>query len=158
MDLVIRNGRIITTEGEFQGNVYIKSGKIAGLGHLEVQSRQSFDASGLLVMPGMVEAHAHLMDPAETEREDMPTGTAAAAAQGVTTLIEHSHCTAVHSGAEFAAKKDYLKNRSVVDFGLAAHFPTEAIDHIGEAVAAGAAFIKVMTCTTHGIKGVTGGS
>jgi dihydroorotase-like cyclic amidohydrolase len=158
VDLAIQNGRVITAEGEFQGNVYIKSGKIAGLGHLEMQSGHSFDASGLLVMPGMVEAHAHLMDPAETDREDMPTGTAAAAAQGVTTLIEHSHCTAVHSGAEFAAKKDYLKNRSVVDFGLAAHFPTESIDHIGEAVAAGAAFIKVMTCTTHGIKGVTGGS
>lgn len=157
VDLAIRNGRIITADGEFCGDVYIKSGKIAGLGHLGLQAQNSVDASGLLVMPGMFESHAHMMDPAETGREDMPTGTAAAAAQGVTSLIEHSHCTAVHSGAEFRDKRDYLKNRSVVDFGIGAHFPTESIDHVGEAEQEGAAFIKVMTCTTHGIKGVTTG-
>lgn len=157
VDLAIRNGRIITADGEFRGDVYIQSGKIAGLGHLDLRARNSVDASNLLVMPGMFESHAHLMDPAETVREDMPTGTAAAAAQGVTSLIEHSHCTAVHSGDEFRAKRDYLKNRSVVDFGIGAHFPTESIDHIGEVEQEGAAFIKVMTCTTHGIKGVATG-
>lgn len=158
VDLAIKNGRIITADGEIQGDVYIASGKIVGLGHLDIQIENSIDASNLLVMPGMFETHAHLMDPAETDREDMPTGTAAAAAQGVTTLIEHSHGTAVHSGSEFADKRDYLKNRSVVDFGIGAHFPTETIDHIDEVVREGAAFIKVMTCTTHGIKGVTTGS
>lgn len=158
IDLVIKNGRIIMADGETQGNVYIHSGKIAGLGHLDVLSEKSIDASDLLVMPGMFEAHAHLMDPAETDREDMPTGTAAAAAQGVTTLIEHSHCTAVHSGAEFALKRDYLESRSVVDFGIGAHFPNESIDQISEVIKEGAAFIKVFTCTTHGIQGVTTGS
>jgi dihydroorotase-like cyclic amidohydrolase len=157
IDLAIINGRIITADGEFRGDVYIKAGKIAGLGDLELQAKNSVDASGLLVMPGMFESHAHLMDPAEIAREDMPTGTAAAATQGVTALIEHSHCTAVHSGAEFRNKRDYLKNRSVVDFGIGAHFPTESIDHVGEALQEGAAFIKVMTCTTHGIRGVTTG-
>lgn len=145
-------------DGELQGNIYVKSGKIVGLGHLEVESENSIDASKLLVMPGMFEAHAHLMDPAETDREDMPAGTAAAAAQGVTTLIEHSHCTAVRSGSEFASKKSYLENRSVVDFGIGAHFPTDSIDQIGEVVRAGAAFIKVFTCTTHGVQGVTTGN
>ena len=156
VDLVVKNGRIITADGEFRGDLYIKSGRIAGR-HLELKAKNSVDASDLLVMPGMFESHAHLMDPAETAREDMPTGTAAAAAQGVTALIEHSHCTAVRSGAEFRNKRDYLKNRSVVDFGIGAHFPTESIDHIGEVVKEGAAFIKVMTCTTHGIKAVTTG-
>lgn len=158
MDLIIENGRIVTADGEFRGNVYIKSGKIAGLGHLDTETENRIDASGLLVMPGMFEAHAHLMDPAETDREDMPTGTTAAAALGITTLIEHSHCTAVHSGAEFREKREHLKDRSVVDFGIGAHFPTESIDHIGEVEQEGAAFIKVMTCTTHGIQGVDSGS
>jgi dihydroorotase-like cyclic amidohydrolase len=157
IDLAIKNGRIVTADGEFCGDVYIKSGKVAGLGQLDLRAENSVDASGLLVMPGMFESHAHLMDPAETAREDMPTGTAAAAAQGVTSLIEHSHCTAVHSGAEFRNKRDYLKDRSSVDFGIGAHFPTESIDHVGEVLREGAAFIKVMTCTTHGIKGVSTG-
>lgn len=157
VDLIIRNGRIVTAEGEFSGNVYIRDGKIAALGELAVEAKESVDAAGLLVLPGMFEAHAHLMDPKETEREDMPTGTAAAAAQGVTTLIEHSHCTAVHSGAEVIDKIRCLGERSVIDFGVGAHFPTESIDHVGEAVREGAAFIKVMTCTTHGIKGVSNG-
>lgn len=157
VDLVIKNGRIVTAGGEFQGDVYIRDGKIAGVGHLDVEAAESIDASNLLVMPGMFEAHAHLMDPAEIDREDMPTGTAAAAAQGVTTLIEHSHCTAVHSGEEFRKKRDYLKDRSVIDFGIGAHFPIVSIDHVGEAAEEGAAFIKVMACTTHGIRGVTTG-
>lgn len=157
MDLIIENGRIVTADGEFEGGVYVKSGKIAAIGRLEAEADQRIDAAGLLVMPGMFEAHAHLMDPAETDREDMPTGTSAAAALGVTTLIEHSHCTAVHSGAEFIRKRDYLQNRSVVDFGIGAHFPTESVDHVGEVVKEGAAFIKVMTCTTHGIQGVGSG-
>ena len=42
-------------------------------------------------MPGMVDTHVHLMDPSATEREDFPTGTAAAAIAGVTTIIEHAH-------------------------------------------------------------------
>ncbi|HQL23543.1 MAG TPA: hypothetical protein PKY95_03900, partial [candidate division Zixibacteria bacterium] len=60
-------------------------GRVQGLPRLFAAA----DASGLLVLPGMFEAHAHLMDPAESDREDMPTGTAAAAALGITTLIEH---------------------------------------------------------------------
>lgn len=158
LDLVIKNGRIIMADGEMPGNVYIHSGKIAGLGHLDTESEKTIDASNLLIMPGMVETHAHLMDPAETDREDMPTGTAAAACQGVTTLVEHSHCTAVRTEAEFALKKSYLETRSVIDFGIGAHFPTGSIDQIGEVIRAGAAFIKVFTCTTHGIQGVTNGS
>ncbi len=154
MDLIIENGRIVTADDDFKGNLYIKSGRIAGVGHLDIGAESRIDAEGLLVMPGMFDAHAHLMDPAETEREDMPTGTSAAAALGITTLIEHSHCTAVHSGAEFTAKKAYLAERSVVDFGIGAHFPQESIDHVGEVEQEGAAFIKVMTCTTHGIQGV----
>lgn len=157
VDLIIKNGRIVTAEGEFSGNVYIRDGKITGLGQLDMAARESVDATGLLVLPGMFEAHAHLMDPKETEREDMPTGTAAAAAQGVTTLIEHSHSTAAHSGTEVTEKIKALQDRSVIDFCVGAHFPTETVDHVGEAVAAGAAFIKVMTCTTHGIKGVSTG-
>ena len=77
VDLVIKNGRIVAADGEFRGDVYIKAGKIAGLGDLELQAKTSVDASGLLVMPGMFESHAHLMDPTESAREDMPTGTAA---------------------------------------------------------------------------------
>jgi dihydroorotase-like cyclic amidohydrolase len=157
VDLIIKNGRIVTAEGEFPGNVYIRSGKIAGLGQLDAEAAESVDAAGLLVMPGMFDAHTHMMDPKEMEREDMPAGSAAAAAQGVTTLIEHSHCTAAHSGAEVSAKIRYLQDRSAIDFGIGAHFPSGAVDLVGEAVREGAAFIKVMTCTTHGIKGVSMG-
>jgi dihydroorotase-like cyclic amidohydrolase len=74
VDLEIKNGRVITADGEFSGSVYIESGKIAGLGDLDLRAQHSVDASGLLVMPGMFESHAHLMDPAETAREEMSTG------------------------------------------------------------------------------------
>ena len=72
-------------------------------------------------MPGMVDTHVHLMDPSATEREDFPTGTAAAAIAGVTTIIEHAHGGPVREPGELRAKAEYLRDRSYVDFGLAAH-------------------------------------
>ncbi len=40
------------------------------------QGSELFDATSLLVLPGMVDTHVHLMDPASPDREDFPSGTA----------------------------------------------------------------------------------
>ncbi len=48
----------------------------------------------------MIDAHVHFMDPGDTSREDFPTGSAAAAVAGVTTVIEHSHSSPVYTATE----------------------------------------------------------
>ena len=112
------------------------------------------DASGLLVLPGMVDTHVHLMDPGPTEREDFPQGTRAAAARGVTTVVEHTHAHPVRRPKDLADKIEYLDGRSNVDFGLAAHLWPEDIPAMPAMWEAGISFFKIFTCTTHGVPGL----
>lgn len=156
-DIAVRGARIVTPHDTIEGDLYVSDGKIIALGRLDLPSQKVVDASGLIILPGMVDAHVHFMDPGEMSREDFPTGSAAAAVAGVTTVIEHNHAGPVYRSEDLSDKVAYLKNRSVVDFGLAAHFSHEKMDDIAGVILQGAAFIKVFTCTTHGVKAVETG-
>src|SRR5690606_668944 len=114
---------------------------------------RTVDASGLLVLPGAVDTHVHLMDPGSTDRGDFPTGSAAAAAAGVTTIIEHTHGQPVRTVADLKDKRTYLNGRSAVDFGLAAHAWPGHTDAVAALWANGISFFKLFTCTTHGVPG-----
>src|SRR3990170_5521392 len=89
-DLPVKGGLIVGPEGRHRADLAIADGRVVAVGDLPADGKV-IDASGLLVLPGMVDTHVHLMDPGPTEREDFPTGTAAAAARGVTTIVEHTH-------------------------------------------------------------------
>jgi len=93
----------------------------------------------------------HLMDPGPTEREDWEHGTAAAAASGVTTVLEHTHFAPVLDREALVAKREHAAARSRVDFQLAAHLFPESIDRVPELWEEGVAFFKAFTCTTHGV-------
>ena len=150
-DVGIEGGIVVTSRGSRRANVYFSGERIAAVTDAVEEAARHVDAAGLLVMPGMVDSHVHLMDPGDPERESFPTGTAAAARSGVTTVIEHTHGRPVRSAADFEEKAAYLEGRSRVDFALAAHaWPGEAEIAIG-AWRAGAAYLKVFTCTTHGV-------
>ena len=153
MDLGIVGGEVVTGAGRRAANVYVSDGKIAAVTPERHAARETFDATGALVMPGMVDAHVHFMDPGDPEREDFPHGTAAAARAGVTTVIEHTHAAPVISADDLRAKAEHLRDRSRVDFALAAHAWPDRLDEVEGVFAAGAAFIKAFTCTTHGVPG-----
>ena len=59
IDLVIRGGRVVTPSGVISGDVAINEGKIVSVGET-VSSARSIDAGGKWVMPGGVDAHAHI--------------------------------------------------------------------------------------------------
>jgi dihydroorotase len=152
-DLGIEGGTIISPAGRRRANLYVSSGRVSALTERREDAKRRIDATGLFVMPGMVDAHVHLMEPGEPEREDFPTGTSAAARAGVTTIVEHTHGSPVRTPEDLRAKIDALRGRSRVDFGLAAHAWPGHADAVGELWRAGVAFFKVFTCTTHGIPG-----
>jgi dihydroorotase (multifunctional complex type) len=151
-DLAVRGGTVVTATGRARLDVHVAGGRITAVGRAQ-PAREEIDASGLLVLPGMVETHAHLMDPGDSSREDFPTGTAAAAIAGVTTILEHTHAHPVRTADDLAAKRAHLDGRSRIDYGLVAHaWPGMT----GEAQAlwrAGIAYFKLFTCTTHGVPG-----
>jgi dihydroorotase (multifunctional complex type) len=153
MDLVVAGGTVVTAQGRSRVNVAVQDGRISYVGPDRPSARETVDAAGLLVLPGGVDTHVHLMDPGSTDREDFPTGTSAAAASGVTTIIEHSHGQPVVTVDDLLAKREYLRERSNVDYGLAAHAWPGRASAVADLAEAGVAFFKVFTCTTHGVPG-----
>src|SRR5579875_2936907 len=152
-DLGIEGGTLITARSRSRLHLYVVEGRIAAITPEVYPATRRVDASGLLVMPGMVDAHVHLMDPADPSRETFPRGTAAAARSGVTTVIEHTHAQPVRTAADLREKAAYLAHRSRVDFALAAHAWPGQREAIADVWDAGAAYIKAFTCTTHGVPG-----
>ena len=144
---------VVSPRGRALTDLGVARGRIVAAGDLQ-SAGTVVDASGLLVLPGMVDTHVHLMDPGSTEREDFPHGTKAAAANGVTTLVEHTHARPVRAPDELSEKVAYLQGRSNVDFGLAAHLWPEDIAGMPAMWNAGISFFKIFTCTTHGVPGL----
>ncbi|MGA7272987.1 MAG: dihydroorotase family protein, partial [Acidimicrobiia bacterium] len=153
MTITVKGGTVVSATALGRADLRIEGETIAEIGDLEPDG-EVVDATGLLVLPGMVDTHVHLMDPGPTDREDFPTGTSAAAARGVTTVVEHTHAHPIRSVSEFDDKRHYLQERSNVDYGLAAHVWPDHIGDITELAAAGISFFKIFTCTTHGVPGL----
>ncbi len=160
--VLIKNGIIVNPRGEVQGDILIKDGKIAAIaGHgeeLAIETEKMIDAKGKYVIPGGVDGHTHMMDPGYPEREDFPTGTAAAAYGGITTVINHHRTVpAVYSVKEHHKKVEYLKDRSVVDFGLKGGGAPDNIDKLQAMWEAGVTGFKLFTCNLHGVKAMYSG-
>src|SRR5215204_1752995 len=91
MNLLIKNGTLITTSETYQADILIQDEKIARLGlDLEAVSAQVIDASGKLIMPGGVDPHVHLDLPMfdTISSDDHYTGHKAAAFGGTTTVMD----------------------------------------------------------------------
>lgn len=89
-DLVIKNGKIVTTERIYEATLCVNDGKIAAIVELDnaIEAQEIIDAKGNYVFPGAIDSHAHLNDPGYLWREDYEHGTAAAGIGGVTTIID----------------------------------------------------------------------
>lgn len=89
----ISSKRIVTPNAVISGAVEVKDGKVITLvreeeWHGYMKRGQILDFGEAVVMPGLIDVHAHLDDPGRTEWEGFPSGTRAAAAGGITTLID----------------------------------------------------------------------
>lgn len=89
--LLIKNGRVMNpADGmDMVTDLWVDDGKIAGYGEQTEfgEPEQIVDASGCVVAPGLVDVHVHFRDPGLTYKEDLQTGSAAAAAGGFTTVV-----------------------------------------------------------------------
>ena len=153
VEVTFTGGRVVGPQGVVPANITARDGVISAVGDHD-PSGELVDASGLLVFPGMVDTHVHLMDPGPTEREDFPTGTRAAAARGVTTIVEHTHAHPIRQAGDLDEKRAHLEGRSNVDYGLAAHVWPDRIGELRGLWAEGVTFFKIFTCTTHGVPGI----
>ena len=90
VDLVLKDGIFIENGRETVRSVAIESGKIEGIykQREEPQHREEIDCRGLYILPGLIDIHVHLRDLKQTDKEDYESGTMAAAAGGVTTVVD----------------------------------------------------------------------
>src|SRR5258705_10156459 len=89
---VIRGERIVLRDGIKAAALHIAGGRIARVGHIDdvadVDPGDVLDAGSRFVIPGLVDTHVHINEPGRTEWEGFVTATNAAAAGGVTTLLD----------------------------------------------------------------------
>ncbi len=87
--IIIRGGRVIDAATKFDAiaDVLLEGGRIAAVGaNIAVEVVGEIDARGMIVAPGFVDVHTHLRDPGLEYKEDIASGTAAAARGGFTTV------------------------------------------------------------------------
>ena len=90
---LLAGGGVLTPRGEVRADVLIEGGRVAAVGSLlegpdgARAGRQVIDVSGLVVGPGFVDLHAHLREPGQEWKEDIASGSRAAAAGGFTAVV-----------------------------------------------------------------------
>jgi len=120
-DHVISNGSIVTAEEEYEASIYIKDGKISAISQTPLggESKKTTDATGLHVLPGLIDTHIHSRDGGATYKEDFYHSTQAAAAGGITTVFEMPNTNPpVNHKENFYKQADNLKSKAHVDFGI----------------------------------------
>jgi dihydroorotase/allantoinase len=132
VDIIIKNGKLALATGLTEASLIIDNGKIAGIMKSgEPIADRVIDASGKIVLPGMIDMHVHLRDPGFPERENFESGTRAAAAGGVTTVVDMPNTQPATVTVEaFNQKKAIADKKSLVDYafiGGAGEIPTEDI-------------------------------
>jgi allantoinase len=118
-DLIIRGRRVVTPEGVRAASVHVAEGVIVRLGAYEEAPPDIpvVDAGESIVMPGLVDTHVHINEPGRTEWEGFETGTRAAAAGGVTTILDMplNSIPATTTAGALEIKREAALEKSVVN-------------------------------------------
>lgn len=120
----------------------VAEGKIVAL--REGSAREEIDASGLLALPGAIDAHVHFNEPGRTDWEGIATGSRACAAGGTTTFFDMPLNSAPPAcdAASFALKRGAMERASFVDFALWGGLIPGRVDRIEELCHCGALGLK----------------
>src|SRR5256885_3498143 len=149
--MLIRGGRVVTARGEEDADVLVRDGTIVDVrAGLPVED-PVIDAKGLLVLPGVVDPHTPLLPDPGTARtaDDFTSGSASAAAGGVTTYLDFAPQLPGQTFAQaLKARRALMDGRSYVDYGIhlnITHLPDGWEDDLDELVAAGVTSAKIYT-------------
>ncbi len=134
--MLIRNGLVVLPEDTIRLDIRTAGEKIVELAEnlTPEAGEEVVDASGCLVLPGLIDSHVHFREPGATHKEDFLTGTLAALAGGVTTILDMPNTQPPIVSRERLTEKAALASRkAVVDFGF---YLGATEDNVEEALAA----------------------
>lgn len=142
-DLIVHSARVLAEEGEFYGGIAVSGGKIAAfcmedfVGGLP-DAREVVNGKGLSLLPGGVDPHVHIRYPGSAHRETFVSGTRAAVAGGVTTIIEHPISTPPQYSPEILKKRfDSILAGASVDVAFLGAAGSAHVDQICKLAEAG---------------------
>jgi allantoinase len=140
-DLVLRSRRVVTPSGTRPAAVCIDGGRIAAI---EDYTTPGQDLDDLALLPGLVDPHVHVNEPGRTDWEGFATATRAAAAGGVTTIIDMPlNCLPpTLSVAALAAKRRAADGQCHVDVGFWGGAVPGNLDALDELLEAGVFGLK----------------
>ncbi len=119
-ELLFRGATVFTPLGPTRADVRVTDGVVAHIGSVDpVKGATVVDVRGMYLLPGAIDVHVHSRDPGFPDKEDFGTLTAAAAAGGVTTVVDMPNTVpAVDSAGVLEAKAALARSKARVDFGL----------------------------------------
>src|SRR5262245_19249751 len=116
VDVLLRGGTQVTSDGERKTDVAIAGGKIVSFS--EASTHTEIDCSGLHIFPGLIDSHVHFNEPGRTEWEGIETGSRALAAGGGTLFFDmplNAHPPTCDAES-FDEKVKAATNKSYTDF------------------------------------------
>ena len=136
MNLLIKNANMIDAYENFNGDILIIDGKINQIGkEINKDGIEIIDAKGLTLMPSFIDTHAHFRDPGLTHKEDMESGSKAAAKGGYTGVCLMGNTNPICSSKEVV---EYARNRAkevgLIDIhqciSITENFGGKSIEHL----------------------------
>jgi dihydroorotase len=152
-DLVISNGKIVSPDTVIDASIAIKDGHVLAIGAAEAMppAAETFDATGLHLLPGAIDDHVHFRDPGYPHKEDWASGSAAAAFGGVTTVFDMPNTIPPTGTADIlAAKHAIAAAKAHVDFGLYGLLGDDTIINVPAMVEGGVIGFKLYMGNTFG--------
>ena len=133
-DLIVTGGKVFTPGGLVEGDLAVEDGRIAAIGRFELgQAGETLDASGLHVLPGVIDTQVHFREPGLEHKEDLASGTAAAALGGVTAIFEMPNTKpGTLDAAALADKLARAEGRAWTDHAFFMGAAAENADKLGE--------------------------
>ena len=131
-DLLLRGGALFTPSGLVEGDLGLRDGRIAAIGDLSrATAAETFDLRGLTVLPGVIDSQVHFREPGLTHKEDLASGTAAAAQGGVTAIMEMPNTSpSTTTAAALQDKLDRAAGRAWVDHAFFIGASAENVDQL----------------------------
>jgi len=145
VDTVLYNAKILTDKGLITAGIAIDQDKIVKIAKKTNLPRatKQIDLKGNVAIPGLVDSHVHLRDQDMAYREDFTSGTMAAAAGGVTTVIDMPNNRPITMSEETLKKRMQLaKNHIIVNVAFNSALPTH-LNEIPRIIEAGAVGFKL---------------
>ena len=133
-DLLVKGGTLVNHDGIAPRDIGIVDGKIRAIGTLSAASAgEVIDATGLHILPGVIDTQVHFREPGLTHKEDLETGSRAAVLGGVTAVFEMPNTNPLTTGeAELADKCARAHHRMHCDFAFWVGGTRENAPHVAE--------------------------